>query len=58
MSIPQAEQVVRERLGPDYAVVKLSGYWLVWRKDRKGQQTQSKSLDKAIREQRPSLKAV
>lgn len=58
MKITEAEQIVRDRLGPDYAVVKLSGYWLVWHKSRKGGQTQSKSLDKAIRDQRPNLKSV
>lgn len=51
MKITEAEQIVRDHLGNDYTTVKLSRYWLVYRKDRQGTQTQSTSLDKAIREQ-------
>jgi hypothetical protein len=51
VKITDAENLVRDRLGPDYSVVNLSGWWLVYPTGRMDQQTRSKSLDKAIRDQ-------
>lgn len=53
VTMTEAERLVSTTLGPNFGVIKLSGYWVIGRLNNgkwAGPAAQSKSLDKAIRD--------